>query len=87
MTTKLTLRLNDELIKQAKKTAQDKGVSLSRIVEDYFRSLTIREREGNARVSVLSEISGVLSTGPGTKSPGRNTENILRKNIVEIRSL
>lgn len=69
MTTKLTLRLNDELIKQAKKTAQDRGVSLSRIVEDYFRSLTIRKEKATPASPVLSEISGVLSTGPGTKKP------------------
>ena len=69
MTTKLTLRLDDELIKQAKKTAQDKGVSLSRIVEDYFMSLTIRKEKATPESPVLSEISGVLSTGPGTKKP------------------
>ncbi len=69
MTTKLTLRLDGKLIKQAKKAAQAKGVSLSRIVEDYFRTLTIRERKGTTESPVLSEISGVLSAGAGTKKP------------------
>ncbi len=67
MTTKLTLRLDDELIRQAKKTAKNKGVSLSRIVEDYFRSLTILEKKVTTESMVLSEISGVLSSGAGTK--------------------
>ncbi|HJW87769.1 MAG TPA: DUF6364 family protein [Candidatus Brocadiaceae bacterium] len=69
MTTKLTLRLDDELIRQAKKTAKNKGVSLSRIVEDYFRSLTILEKKVTTESMVLSEISGVLSSGAGTKKP------------------
>lgn len=69
MTTKLTLRLDDELIRQAKKTAKNKGVSLSRIVEDYFRSLTILEKKVTMESMVLSEISGVLSSGAGTKNP------------------
>lgn len=67
MTTKLTLRLDNELIKQAKKTAQDKGVSLSRIVEDYFRSLANQKKKAMPESPVLSEISGVLSTGTGAK--------------------
>jgi antitoxin component of RelBE/YafQ-DinJ toxin-antitoxin module len=65
MTTKLTLRLDDELIKQAKKTAQSKGVSLSRIVEDYFRSLMIWKEKATPETLVLSEISGVLSARAG----------------------
>ena len=69
MTTKLTLRLDDELIRQAKKTAKNKGVSLSRIVGDYFRSLTILEEKVMTESMVLSEISGVLSSGAGTKKP------------------
>ena len=69
MTTKLTLRLDDELIRQAKKTAKNKGVSLSRIVGDYFRSLTILEEKVMTESMVLSEISGVLSSGAGIKKP------------------
>jgi hypothetical protein len=61
MSTKLTLRLNDEVIKQAKKTARSKGVSLSRIVEDYFRSFTARKGKEAPDTPVLSEIAGVLS--------------------------
>lgn len=67
MATKLTLRLDDKLIRQAKMTARSKGVSLSRIVEDYFKSLSA-QKEGKAPKSpVLSEISGILSAGMGTR--------------------
>ena len=67
MTTKLTLRLDDELIRQAKETARSKGVSLSRVVEDYFRTLAARKGKEAPESPVLSEISGVLSAGTGSR--------------------
>jgi argininosuccinate synthase len=67
MTTKLTLRLDDKLIAQAKKTARAKGVSLSRIVEDYFRSLVARKEKETPESPVLTEISGVLSSSAVSK--------------------
>jgi hypothetical protein len=68
MTTKLTLRLDEKLINQAKKTARGQGVSLSRIVEDYFRSLVMAHQEEKAPESpVLTEISGVLSSSAVSK--------------------
>ncbi len=69
MATKLTLHLDDKLIKQAKKTARNKGVSLSRIVEDFFRSLTVRKEKETLESPILSEISGVISSVSGMKRP------------------
>lgn len=40
MTTKLTLTIEQEVIKTAKSYAQKKGRSLSDLVENYLRSLT-----------------------------------------------
>jgi hypothetical protein len=40
MQTKLTLRLEDQLIEQAKSYAADAGKSVSQIVADYFKMLT-----------------------------------------------
>ena len=67
MPTKLTLRLDDKLIRQAKVAARSKGVSLSRIVEDYFRALAVQKEKEEPESPVLSELSGVLSTGMGAK--------------------
>lgn len=39
MATKLTLRMDEELIEQAKKTARERGKSVSRMVADYFELL------------------------------------------------
>ncbi|NTU72356.1 MAG: antitoxin [Coriobacteriia bacterium] len=39
MKTKLTLRMDDALIDSAKRYAEDRGTSLSRMVADYFTAL------------------------------------------------
>lgn len=36
MTTKLTLRMDEDLIKRAKRTARERGKSVSRLVADYL---------------------------------------------------
>ena len=61
MTTKLTLRLDDTVIRKAKKTARTKGVSLSRMVEDYFKSVAKQELHEVRESPVLYEVAGVLS--------------------------
>jgi len=40
MDTKLTLKLNQEIIEKAKLYASDKKLSLSRLIENYLNSLT-----------------------------------------------
>ena len=45
MYTKLTLRLDDDLIRRAKTTAQKSGKSLSQLVSDFFTVLGSREGE------------------------------------------
>ena len=43
MQTKLTLRMDSELIEEAKKIAEHRNVSLSRLVADFFNALSKRE--------------------------------------------
>lgn len=45
MQTKLTLRLEDELIQQAKSYAKKNDKSLSQVVSDYFQILTQKGRD------------------------------------------
>ena len=48
MDTKLTLKLNQEVIEKAKKYASEKQMSLSKMIENYLNSLTIEKSEGNS---------------------------------------
>jgi len=45
MQTKLTLRLDENLINKGKVYARERGVSLSRLVADYFKLLTGEKSE------------------------------------------
>lgn len=64
MQTKLTLRMDDVLIEQAKQYAQDHGSSLSQLVAEYFTVLaTANEDEGQFKESlppITRSLLGIL---------------------------
>lgn len=45
MNTKLTLTIEKEIIEIAKEYAKEKGQSLSEMVENYFKLITVQKRE------------------------------------------
>ncbi|SHG06102.1 hypothetical protein SAMN05444483_104273 [Salegentibacter echinorum] len=49
MNTKLTLTIEQEIIKRAKKYAKDKNRSLSDIIENYLKVLTKEEQKVKAK--------------------------------------
>jgi hypothetical protein len=61
MQTKLTLRLEDHLIEQAKAYAARAGKSVSQVVADYFRLLTTDEpRKASPTAPVTQSLRGLL---------------------------
>lgn len=68
MDTKLTLKLNKEIIEKAKIYASNKKMSLSRIIENYLQLLTSESKDSSTRSEI--EISPfVKSIATGTKIP------------------
>jgi dsDNA-specific endonuclease/ATPase MutS2 len=64
MDAKLTLKLDSEVIEKAKAYAEDRGESLSRMVENYFLGLTReqrRERDEAEPRGVVAELAGLLA--------------------------
>lgn len=63
METKLTLRLNDQIIEKAKIYARSHNISLSKMIESYLDSLTKkRVEEKNFAITPLVEsLSGVIN--------------------------
>ncbi len=62
METKLTLRLNDSVIKRAKIYAKSQRISLSKMIESYLDSLT-RENDTENKISItplVESLSGVI---------------------------
>jgi hypothetical protein len=61
MQTKLTLRLEDQLIEQAKSYAAHAGKSLSQIVAEYFKLLTSQKVKANSPAApITSSLRGLL---------------------------
>lgn len=62
MNTKLTLRLDSQLIRKAKAYAKQRGKSLSKLVEDYFAALIAveRERSPDEIPPLTAALSGLL---------------------------
>lgn len=59
MQTKLTLRLEEELIQQAKEYAKQHNKSLSQIVGDYFRMLS-QQPEDSSTPPLTRSLTGIL---------------------------
>ena len=62
METKLTLRLNDSVIKRAKLYARSHKISLSKMIESYLNSLT-KEKGKEKRIPItplVESLSGVI---------------------------
>ncbi|MCH9007784.1 hypothetical protein IIA29_07220 [candidate division KSB1 bacterium] len=60
METKLTLRLDERIINAAKVYAQERGISLSKLVANYFQYLTSQNKSVHAKTPILTEITGIL---------------------------
>ena len=61
MQTKLTLRLEDQLIEQAKAYAAQAGKSVSQIVAEYFKLLTAeKERPAQPVTPITNSLRGIL---------------------------
>jgi hypothetical protein len=61
MDTKLTFKLNQEIIEKAKHYASEKKLSLSRLIENYLNSLTSEKTNDDIQISdfVKSMSSGI----------------------------
>ena len=61
MQTKLTLRLESELIEKVKILAEDLDISLSKMVADYFNALLQINNLPDPSSPLLDEIMGIIS--------------------------
>ena len=78
MGTKLTLRLDETLIKNAKRLAKTRKVSLSRMVSVYFKSISAQQKKEVIDSPILSEITGILSLKVGTTRFRADNKKLLK---------
>jgi hypothetical protein len=62
METKLTLRLNEDVIERAKAYARNHNISLSKMIESYLDSVTQQKKESseNAITPLVESLSGII---------------------------
>lgn len=77
MDSKLTIKLNENVIERAKKYASNKKLSLSRLIENYLDSLT-QEQEDEFEISPF-----VKSISNGKKIPADINDKDFRKEIID----
>ncbi|PVW14581.1 DUF6364 family protein [Marixanthomonas spongiae] len=81
MNTKLTLTLEKEVIETAKKYAKEKGQSLSEMVENYFKLLTVNRI--NLKEDQLSpkvrKLRGIIKTTENVDYKQMLTEELSKK--------
>ncbi len=80
MDAKLTLKLDSEVIERAKAYAEQRGESLSRLVESYFDGLTKGEQAEPRRLSgVVAELAGILAGSQIEDEKEAYAEYLLKK--------
>jgi hypothetical protein len=80
MESKLTLKLDSVIISKAKQYVdKHKGLSLSRLIEKYFKSLTSEENTDGAIPPIVSSLVGVAMKVRNNDLKGEYAEYLVEK--------
>ncbi|ELR70705.1 hypothetical protein C900_03478 [Fulvivirga imtechensis AK7] len=60
MDSKLTLKLNQQIIDQAKKYAKENNTSLSKLIENYLQAVTSRKKKRSKISPLVESLTGVI---------------------------
>ena len=84
MNTKLTLVLKKELVESAEKYAGDKGESLSELIENYFKFITVPRKkisENNLSPKVR-ELRGIIPAKDNSDYKQILVEELMKKHDI-----
>ena len=70
MNTKLTLSIDKKTVGRAKRYAKARNRSLSNLVENYLKAVTVEEAGEGETTPLVAELSGVV--GPGSAKGRRS---------------
>ena len=76
---KLTLKLDQAVIERTKEYAKERHLSLSGMVENYFRTLAGDQRKKIPLTPLVRELSGILPAKAARDWKKRYTEYLIRK--------
>jgi hypothetical protein len=79
MDTKLTLKLNEDIIEKAKEYAKAKKTSLSDLIENYLQKLTTDKKDNKTITPLVKSLSGVISLPKGYNDKKDYTDYLTNK--------
>lgn len=81
MNTKLTLTIEKEVIETAKEYAKEKGLSLSEMVENYFKLITVNRRKIKPKQisPKVRKLRGIINTDENFDYKQILTEELSKK--------
>lgn len=80
MNAKLTLSLDAKVIASAKRLSKNKGVSLSRLIENYLRDISSAKKKTER--SLVNELAGILGPAPSDFNYKKEIQdNIINKHV------
>jgi hypothetical protein len=79
MDTKLTIKLDNEVIIRAKRYAQHRRTSLSRLIESYLDSVTKNESDDIEITPLVKSLSGVIKLHEDFDYKKDRTDRLIKK--------
>lgn len=79
MNTKLTLKLDKDVIEKAKQYAKSKKISLSALVENYLENITADKKRRRKITPLVKSLSGIIDLPKDFDANKAYTEYLIRK--------
>jgi hypothetical protein len=79
MDVKLTLKLDEEIIKKAKLFAIENNTSLSRLIENYLLQITTESTSNTKITTLVKSLSGIIDADLGENYKKHTTDFLIQK--------
>ena len=79
MDTKLTIKLDNDVITRAKKYAQHRRTSLSKMIESFLDSVTKNEHDDIEITPLVKSLSGVIKVPEDFDYKNERTDYLIKK--------
>ena len=79
MDTKLTLKLDEDVIERAKDYAKVKKTSLSALIENYLQKITTEKKDKKKITPLVKSLSGIIDLPASYDSKKDYTDYLIRK--------
>ncbi len=79
MDTKLTLKINEDIIEKDKQYAKEKKTSLSDLIENYLQKLTNDKKSNKAITPLVKSLSGIINLPKNYNDKKDYTNNFINK--------